>query len=199
MSTFLLKLAGLAWSPEQLRSLLGPAALGIDGLELDVLHAVEGRETYAYLTIPGALAATAAGAMRRVFDTDLPAHCSAAQVIELSCTQDVAGQAAGRPASWHYIVETDIQPGAEQDFNDWYSTEHLPGLAAVPGTVRARRYLARPAAPRYYAAYDLETLETFGSEPWLAVRATDWSSRVRPSFMNTKRTMFKRVPPQKEA
>lgn len=199
MSTFLLKLTGLAWSPEQLRSLLGPAALGIDELGLEVFHAVEGAETYAYLEVPEALAATAAGAIRRVFDTELPATCSAAQVIELSCTLDVAGRAAGRPAPWHYIVETDIQPQAEQDFNDWYSTEHLPGLAAVPGTVRARRYLARPAAPRYYAAYDLETLETFGSEPWLAVRATEWSSRVRPSFMNTKRTMFKRVPPQQES
>lgn len=199
MSIFLLKLTGLAWSPEQLRGLLGSAALGIAELRLDVFHALEETETYAYLEIPEALAATAAGAMRRVFDAELPAHCSAAEVIELSCTLDVAGQAAGRPAPWHYIVETDVQPQAEQDFNDWYCTEHLPGLAAVPGTVRARRYLARPAAPRYYAAYDLETLETFGSEPWLAVRATDWSSRVRPSFMNTKRTMFKRITPQQEA
>src|SRR3546814_2273734 len=63
------------------------------------------------------------------------------------------------PAPWHYIVETDIAPQAEQDFNDWYGNEHLPGLAAVPGTVSARRYLARPAQPKYYASYDLETLE----------------------------------------
>src|SRR3546814_12871381 len=73
------------------------------------------------------------------------------------------------------------------------SYEQLPVVAAVPGTGSARRYLAPPAQPKYYASYDLETLETFGSAPWLAVRATDWSSRVRPSFVNTKRTMFRRV------
>ena len=28
---------------------------------------------------------------------------------------------------------------------------------------------------------------------WLAVRASDWSGRVRPSFRNTRRTMFKRI------
>ena len=30
-----------------------------------------------------------------------------------------------------------------------------------------------------------------GSPEWLAVRATDWSSRVRPAFRNTRRTMFR--------
>ncbi|MGB3290013.1 MAG: hypothetical protein WBA83_12125 [Burkholderiaceae bacterium] len=196
MSIFLLKLAGLAYRHEQLRSLLGPAALGVDGLDLEVFHAVQGTETYAYLNVPEALAVTAADAIRQALRAGLPAQAQAAQVIELCCTQDVSGHSAGRPAPWHYIVETDVQPQAERDFNDWYSTEHLPGLAAVPGTVRARRYLAQPAEPKYYAAYDLETLETFGSEPWLAVRATEWSSRVRPNFMNTRRSMFKRVPPQ---
>src|SRR3546814_15335417 len=115
MTTFLLKLAGLAWTPQQLRGLLGPAALGIDGLRLDVLHAVEGTETYAYLELPEALAATAAGAIQRVFDTDLPAQCLSAQVVALNCTPELAGQAGGRPAQWHYIFETDIEPQAQQD------------------------------------------------------------------------------------
>lgn len=60
-------------------------------------------------------------------------------------------------------------------------------MAGVPGTVRAGR------SPRHHACYGLRTQETLGSPPWLAVRATDWSSRVRPAFRNTKRTMFRRV------
>ena len=63
----------------------------------------------------------------------------------------------------------------------------------MPGTVRALRYECRHKGPRYLACYDLHTRETFGSPPWLAVRATDWSSRVRPSFRNTRRTMFARI------
>lgn len=196
MTTFLLKLKGVALTAAQLRRLLGPAALNVDALRLDVFHAVEGAETYAYLDVPEERAAVAAGSIQQIFDTSLPAECQEARVVELDCTLDLAGQAAERTAPWHYIVETDIQPQAEQDFNDWYCIEHMPGLAAVPGTVRARRYLASPACPKYYASYDLETLETFGSQPWLAVRATDWSSRVRPSFLNTKRTMFRRPPTQ---
>ncbi|WP_251863093.1 DUF4286 family protein [Achromobacter sp. Marseille-Q4962] len=116
-----------------------------------------------------------------------------ARVRVLHATIDRPGASAGQDAPWHYIVETDVLPQAEADFNAWYDEEHLPGLAAVPGTVRARRYECLHEPPRYLACYDLRTRETFGSPPWLAVRATDWSSRVRPSFRNTRRTMFARI------
>src|SRR3546814_14995276 len=102
-----------------------------------------------------------------VCSSDLLAHAEGrhphAQAVALTLTTDVAGQAAGQPAPWFYVVETDIKPGAEADFDRWYEEEHLPGLAAVPGTVRARRYLAREGSPRYYACYDLASREPFGS------------------------------------
>jgi hypothetical protein len=100
-------------------------------------------------------------------------------------------------------VETDVTPEALDDLNTWYDTEHLPGLAAVPGVARATRYvkvasdapsLARARQePLYHACYDLARQDVFGSPPWLAVRGTEWSARVRPHFRNTKRTMFRRV------
>ena len=147
-------------------------------------HAADHIETYALLAAP---------ADPRALRDALRAQHPRAQAVALTPTTDVAGQAAGQPAPWFYVVETDIKAGAEADFDRWYEEEHLPGLAAVPGTVRARRYLAREESPRYYACYDLASRETFGSPPWLAVRATDWSSRVRPNFINTKRTMFRLV------
>ena len=105
----------------------------------------------------------------------------------------LAGASHGQDAPWHYVVETDVTPEQDDDLNAWYDQEHLPGLAGVPGTVRAERYLCGEGSPRYHACYDLHTQETFGSPPWLAVRATDWSSRVRPAFRNTQRTMFQRM------
>ena len=113
--------------------------------------------------------------------------------VVLLCTLDVAGAAAGTDAPWRYIVETDVEADFEAEFNAWYDEEHLPALAAVPGTVRATRWLAAAGSPRYLACYDLATRDTFGSPPWLAVRATPWSSRIRPAFCNTRRTMFERV------
>jgi hypothetical protein len=118
--------------------------------------------------------------------------CPHDDVARLDVVTDLAGASAGVAAPFHYVVETDVTSDAEADFNAWYETEHMPGLAAVPGTVRAMRFVRDGAGPRHHACYDLATQETFGSPPWLAVRGTDWSSRVRPQFRNTLRTMFRR-------
>lgn len=121
-----------------------------------------------------------------------------AQCVLLEPGLACKGASFGKHAEWHYVVETDVRPEAEADFNAWYDTEHMPGLAAVPGTVHTQRYVACFGQPTYYATYDLHTQEAFGSPAWLQVRATDWSSRVRPNFMNTGRTMFRRIPLQQE-
>jgi hypothetical protein len=94
---------------------------------------------------------------------------------------------------FHYVVEMDVEPAHERDLNAWYDKEHMPGLAACPGTVRARRFRNAEGSPRYHSCYDLTQTETLTSAPWLAVRGTAWSSRVRPHFRNLKRTMFKRL------
>lgn len=110
----------------------------------------------------------------------------------LQCLQMLDGASTGEAAPYHYIVETDVLAGHEDDLNAWYSQEHLPGLASVPGTVRAARYLDAAGSPRYYACYDLVTPDALQSPAWLAVRATAWSARVRPAFRNTRRTLFRR-------
>jgi hypothetical protein len=151
--------------------------------------AVDAQETYVYCRLPSPGADSVAATIR----AGALALYPTAGVQRLRRLSDLPGASSGRAAPWHYIVETDVVATAEQDLNDWYDQEHLPGLAGVPGTVRAERFICTDGAPRYHACYDLESVETFGSPPWLAVRATAWSDRVRPSFRNTKRTMFKAI------
>jgi hypothetical protein len=117
-----------------------------------------------------------------------------ASLVRLRPLLEVRGAAFGRDARWHYIVATDVTAEQEEDFNAWYEREHLPGLAAVPGTARAARYeVVEGSGPRYHACYDLAERSAFNSPEWLAVRATPWSSRVRPAFLNTRRTMYERI------
>ena len=103
---------------------------------------------------------------------------------------DVPGASSGESPAAHYIVETDATAGWMDEIGRWYDTEHMPGLAAVPGCVRASRFLNQDHSPLSFACYDLVSEDTLGSAPWLAVRGSDWSSRVRPHFTNTLRTMF---------
>jgi hypothetical protein len=96
-------------------------------------------------------------------------------------------------------------PRTTWELEAWYEQEHLRGLSRVPGCLRARRLVrlavdnsggrsapdgALSSLPLYVASYDLQGPEVTESEPWLAVRHTDWSSRVRPMFRNTRRTLF---------
>lgn len=125
----------------------------------------------------------------------LPICPAGLEAVPLQATLVIDGPAAGQPAPWLYVVETNVLPEVEADFNAWYSQEHLPGLAAVPGVVQARRLQRSDGqGPLYHAFYGLADRAAFNSPPWLAVRATPWSSRVRPAFRDTRRTLFRAWP-----
>lgn len=118
---------------------------------------------------------------------------SQAQLTRVSRLQkvlDAAGHSRTGIPVLHYAVEMDPEEGWLPEISRWYDTEHMPGLAAVPGCIAAKRYLNHDHGPLSLACYDLLTESTLGSPPWLAVRGTAWSDITRPHFTNTKRTMM---------
>lgn len=148
----------------------------------------EQRLAYVYVRTPagdGAATPAQADAFAR--------HCRGAREVRLSPLElvfDIAGASAGSAPQRHYVVETDPEAGWLDEIGRWYDQEHMPGLAAVPGCVRALRFLNRGQGPLSLACYDLVTADALGSPPWLAVRGTAWSDVARPHFTNTRRTMF---------
>jgi hypothetical protein len=193
----LLKCRGKSPAPEALAAAARALAAECVPLAAAVAGhaAVEGDETYLYLF------SSEFGALSPA----LPAHSvesanalpefkgvtiSAARLAPLF---DCPGASRDAAPLFHYVVETDVEEAHEADLNAWYDNEHMPGLAACPGTVRARRFRNPDGSPRYHSCYDLVSTDTLGSKPWLAVRHTPWSDRVRPHFRNTRRTMFRRL------
>ena len=157
--------------------------------------ALDLEETYVYLFSRESAALNAAVLARAAEEAaSLPAlegaKISAAKLLPVF---DRPGASRTVAARFHYVVEMDVDPEHETDLNAWYDKEHMPGLAACPGTVRARRFRNPEGSPRYHSCYDLTRTETLESPPWLAVRGTAWSGRVRPNFRNLKKTMFKRL------
>ncbi|WP_231495561.1 DUF4286 family protein [Hylemonella gracilis] len=116
-----------------------------------------------------------------------------AELHRLEKQLDLPGVSQGQEPHAHYVVETDADEGWMQEIERWYADEHLPGLASVPGCIRAQRWTNHDGGPRSLACYDLVSETTLGSVPWLAVRGTPWSDRTRPHFRNTRRTMFQRL------
>jgi hypothetical protein len=187
----------LGASEAELRRIL--KELGADCVPLGesaAMHsALEGDESYIYLFSrePGAITPSVLARVAERAGAEAAFNGIAIRAARLRPVFDAAGASSGEPPRFHYVVETDVVPEHEADLNAWYDLEHMPGLAACPGSVRARRFRNPDGSPRYHACYDLARTETFGSPPWLAVRHTAWSDRVRPHFRNTKRTMFKRL------
>ena len=148
---------------------------------------------YARLDVPAPLDADALALLADLFRQALPD----AQDVRVSRLEQVfarEGHSRVEVPVFHYVVEMDPDAGWMPEIARWYDTEHMPGLAAVPGCIHAMRLLNHDHGPLSLACYDLVSTETLGSPPWLAVRGTAWSDITRPHFTHTKRTMFEVVP-----
>lgn len=95
----------------------------------------------------------------------------------------MAGQ--GVLAFWH-----DVAPGGDAEFDHWHLREHIPERVAVPGFLRARRYVTLGGPPKYFYFYETESLDTLQSPAYLARLGdpTPWTRRTMPLVRNNKRT-----------
>lgn len=176
---------------------LGPAVARLCAdsrvpLQLHRLAGTPSGEFYLYLRAPAGsrLPAQALPPLAAL----LQRHVAAARDVRVSRLQlvfEAPGHSSAQVPSRHYVVETDPEEGWMDEIARWYDTEHMPGLAAVPGCILALRCLNHDHGPVSLACYDLVSDEVLGSPPWLAVRHTAWSNIARPHFTNTKRTMFR--------
>jgi hypothetical protein len=66
-----------------------------------------------------------------------------------------------RVGKYLHVVFTNPTEGSEDEFNEWYSTVHLPEVLEMPGFVSGQRFkLLDPEhldGPRYLAVYEIES------------------------------------------
>jgi hypothetical protein len=70
---------------------------------------------------------------------------------------------------------------AEDEFHDWYDTEHLPERQRVPGFLACARWLGADDPKISVATYDLESWGVLRSPAYLAIggeNLSPWSKRV---------------------
>ncbi|WP_139267752.1 MULTISPECIES: DUF4286 family protein [unclassified Beijerinckia] len=113
------------------------------------------------------------------------------QEISIFALARDVGDGGATAASFLYLVQTDIPDDIVAEYTQWYDVEHLPRLVTVPGILRARRYEAVNAKPRYLTAYDLSDVSAFESPQGLVARKTPWTERMRSKFMNARRSTWR--------
>src|ERR1051326_4811999 len=79
------------------------------------------------------------------------------------------------------IAAMNIAHAAEDEFHDWYDTEHLPERERVPGFLRCQRWIGAQDPKVSVATYDLETIGVLGGAAYRAIAGENlspWSKRV---------------------
>jgi hypothetical protein len=78
-----------------------------------------------------------------------------------------------------FVVAMNVAAAADEEFNDWYNTEHIPLLSQVPGVAAARRFRALSGTSRYVAIYHLSDPDAYASAQWCEADQTPWIGRMR--------------------
>ena len=79
------------------------------------------------------------------------------------------------------IAAMDFSDVAEDEFHDWYDTEHIPERLRVSGFLNAERWIGSANPKHSVALYDLDTVGVLQSAPYRAVggaNGTPWTKRV---------------------
>jgi hypothetical protein len=91
-----------------------------------------------------------------------------------------------------FMIGMNVAPEHEHEFNEWYNTEHIPALGAVPGVLCARRYRGTGGTQRYVALYHLNSPEVTRSAEWKKAADTPWTQKMRPHFRDMLRIECRR-------
>jgi hypothetical protein len=95
---------------------------------------------------------------------------------------------AGALAVWN-----DIPDELEDEYNNWYTNQHLPERVGIEGFRRGRRFVRLPdggAGQKYFTLYETESTATLRSAPYIERLddPTEWTKQVAPAFVNSIRT-----------
>ncbi len=102
------------------------------------------------------------------------------------------------PAKGLLLVTMEPPAGLEEEFNDWYDTEHFPQRRALPGFESASRWVCLQGWPRWLAVYDLASPAALATPAYAAVSAgnsTPWSKRILPRTIGRQRIVAEQMGP----
>ena len=101
-------------------------------------------------------------------------------------------------ADYIYLVQMDIPPELEDDFNRIYDTQHVPNILEVPGVRGCARYRVESGdtegVARYAAVYEIDSPDLPTTDEWKAASDKgDWITQIRPYATNRTRVVYRRV------
>ena len=91
------------------------------------------------------------------------------------------------------IAAMNFSDVAEDEFHDWYDTEHVPERLAVPGFLNAERWIGVHNPKDSVALYDLDTVGVLHSPAYLEVSkimSNIWWDNIMTGMEHAKLAMM---------
>ena len=87
----------------------------------------------------------------------------------------------------------DVVPELIAEHDDWHTREHFPERIAIPGFIRAQRWVCAGGGPRYLVIYEVSDIDVLDSAPYVARlnHPTPWTSRMMPGYRGMVRGFCK--------
>lgn len=96
------------------------------------------------------------------------------------------------------LVMMEPPAALEEEFHDWYDSEHLPQRLALPGFESGSRWVCLSGWPRWLAIYDLSSTGALEDHAYISVsgpNSTPWSRRILPRTLGRQRIVAEQVHP----
>jgi hypothetical protein len=84
-----------------------------------------------------------------------------------------------------YVIVSRPVQGKDDEYNDWYTEQHVAGVLRVPGVVAQRFRLAQPdngAPAPYLAVYEIESADVKQTLAQIAARAGTPDMPISPAL-----------------
>jgi hypothetical protein len=98
------------------------------------------------------------------------------------------------------IGRMSVPESADQEWNDWYNGEYIPGYRQVPGVIYARRYRVVEGETRYTTVYEFEQEKVSETAEWNKQRegSSSRSSHMREVMTHLPGSpgVYRRIYPQ---
>lgn len=96
------------------------------------------------------------------------------------------------------LVMMEPPAALEEEFHDWYDSEHLPQRLGLPGFETGSRWVCLSGWPRWLAIYDLSSTAALADPAYVAVsgpNSTPWSRRILPRTVGRQRIVAEQIHP----
>jgi hypothetical protein len=88
------------------------------------------------------------------------------------------------------VVNVEVDPVDEDEFNRWYDEEHIPEKRSTPGFRSARRFVSHDHPGRYLAVYEVDDVDVVTNPEYMAQQMSERAQVVMATWHLVDRSVW---------